>query len=213
MFDESGSPVDELTDAVLEIAATRAGSTATTSVTVALAPFASAPRLQVTTPAASEHEPTDGVAETYEVPAGTVSLTVTAAALEGPAFATVIVYVTLLPAMTGSGESAFVIERSADGLTVVPWVDELFVLSGSVTPDETETVFEIDPAEPGVTTIVTDADAPAVIVPRLHVTVPPACEHEPCDGVAETNATPPGSVSLATTEVASDGPAFAIDRV
>ena len=43
--------------------------------------------------------------------------------------------------------------------------------------------------------------------PKLHVTtaVP---EHEPCDGVTETNAGPDGSVSVTITFVAGDGPLF-----
>src|SRR5262249_33847345 len=102
----------------------------------------------------------------------------------------------------------FVIERSAEGVTVVPSVAELLVPSGSVTPEVTDAVFEIEPDEPGVTLIVIVAEPPAVIVSRLQVTTPAACEQEPCDGVAEPYETDPGSVSVATTDVASEGPAF-----
>ena len=67
-----------------------AGSTCTTSVTVADAPFATAPRLQVTA-AVPVQVPCDGVAETNDVPAGSVSFTVTACATEGPPLDAVIV--------------------------------------------------------------------------------------------------------------------------
>ena len=41
------------------------------------------------------------------------------------------------------------------------------------------------------------------------MTVPPDSEHVPCDGVAESNVTPAGSVSMTDTPVAPDGPALA----
>src|SRR5262245_10276902 len=54
------------------------------------------------------------------------------------------------------------------------------------------------------TTIETVAELfPAASVPRLHVTVPDACVHVPCDGVAETNVTPAGNVSVTVTPVAA----------
>src|SRR5207248_2896396 len=61
---------------------------------VAEPPAATAPREHVTTPAAWRQEPCEGVAETSAVPAGSVSVTTTAWASEGPAFATVREYVT-----------------------------------------------------------------------------------------------------------------------
>ena len=59
----------------------------TTIVTVALAPFASAPRLHVTV-AVPAHDPTDADDETNATPAGSGSVTVTAAAELGPALCT-----------------------------------------------------------------------------------------------------------------------------
>ncbi len=50
---------------------------------------------------------------------------------------------------------------------------------------------------------------PFAIVPRLQVTVPEDSEQVPCEGVAESNVTPLGSVSVSTTAVAPEGPAFA----
>src|SRR5262245_41878850 len=46
-------------------------------------------------------------------------------------------------------------------------------------------------------------EAPAASVPRLQVTVPDACVQVPCDGVADTNVTPAGSVSVTVTPVAA----------
>src|SRR5687767_4786548 len=68
-------------------------------------------------------------------------------------------------------------------------------------------LFVIVPGVFGVTRIVTVAFALLLIVPRLQVTgaVP---EQEPCDGVDETNVTLTGKVSVSTTLVAFDGPAF-----
>jgi hypothetical protein len=54
-----------------------------------------------------------GVADPKMNPAGYVSVTTTPWALDGPTFVTTSVYVSACPAITGSGESAFVIETSA----------------------------------------------------------------------------------------------------
>ena len=45
------------------------------------------------------------------------------------------------------------------------------------------------------------------------MTVPLDCEQVPCEGVAELNVTPAGSVSVTVTAVAFDGPALATPRV
>src|SRR5882762_4827851 len=86
----------------------------TTSVTVAELPFARDPSAQliVLVPVQLLWL---GVTETNVSPAGSVSLTLTPVAALGPLFVTVIVYVRLPPTMTGSGESALVMLRSAAG--------------------------------------------------------------------------------------------------
>jgi hypothetical protein len=103
-------------DTVAVLLSEPAADGVTTIVIVALAPFASVPRLQLTV-AVPEHDPTDDDDDTNDTPAGSGSLTVTAAAEFGPAFCTCSVYVRLLPTTTGSGESPFVMERSADVVT------------------------------------------------------------------------------------------------
>jgi hypothetical protein len=85
----------------------------TTMVTVAVAPFASAPSVQVTVPSSWLQLPCVGVAEPNVTPAGSTSISVAAAAASGPPFPTVIVYVSIPPTVTGSGESVLTTERSA----------------------------------------------------------------------------------------------------
>ena len=57
----------------------------TLMVTLAVPPVATVPSAHVTVPEASEQLPWDGVAEVNVTPPGNVSVTVTPAALEGPA--------------------------------------------------------------------------------------------------------------------------------
>src|SRR3972149_7435389 len=87
--------------------------------------------LQLTTPALWLHDQPVPLAPMYAVPAGNVSVTITLVAELGPAFETVTVYVSIPPAVTGSGKAAFVIERFATELTVVDIVDVLLVPMGS----------------------------------------------------------------------------------
>src|SRR5262245_11140231 len=63
------------------------------------------------------------VALTKVTPAGSVSTTLTADASSGPALLTPIVYVNVPTVATGSGESVFVIERSAVPAAIVNWAD------------------------------------------------------------------------------------------
>jgi hypothetical protein len=65
-------------------------------------------------------------------------------------------------------------------------VSLLLPFTGSDTSDKTVAVFEMEPPVPAVTTMSTLALPDAESEPSEHVTVPAACEHEPCVGVAET---------------------------
>jgi hypothetical protein len=183
LLPEIGSVTPELTLAVLDNAAVRPAFTATTRWTVALAPFARSPRFHVTVPADSDPPLS---AETNEVPPGNGSVSTVLVAVEGPLFVTTMVYVTWLPAVTGSGLSPLVTERSALGCTVVPALSLLFPLAGSEVVEDTDAVFVMLPVAVGVTTTVTLGVPPFATVPRGHVMTPAACEHEPCVGVAET---------------------------
>src|SRR6266545_6888015 len=69
-------------------------------------------------PGSGEHvHPAPGVTDTNVVPAGVASEKETFDAASGPALVTVIVYVMVEPATTGSGESTFETERSAVAAT------------------------------------------------------------------------------------------------
>src|SRR5438067_1767786 len=114
------SAVVELTVAVFEIVAPSAvsGLTWTARVNVAVAPLANDPVVQFTVPVA----PTGGVVQDHPagvgidwnvVCEGNGSFMVTLVATFGPALLTVIVYVSVAPGATGSGESVLVIDRSA----------------------------------------------------------------------------------------------------
>src|SRR6185436_4800541 len=82
----------------------------------------------------------------------------------------------------------------------------LLPLSGSATEDVTLAWLATEPGFCGLTLISTVALWPFVTVPREQVTVPLACEQVPCEGVAESNVTPEGRVSVTCTPVAVCGP-------
>jgi hypothetical protein len=118
----------------------------------------------------------------------------------------------LLPTATGSGVSVLVMDKSAIAVTAVVAVAELLPATGSLVVDDTVAVSLMEAAaEPvTVTTMVTVTLAPLLIVPRLQVTMPAACEQVPVgalDGVADTNVTPAGSVSVSVA-AAAEGPAL-----
>ena len=81
-----GSPVSEVTFAWFVIEPWAWGVTLIE--TLALPAFARVPSEQVTVPPDCEQLPCEGVAELYVTPAGSVSVTVTPAALEGPVLLT-----------------------------------------------------------------------------------------------------------------------------
>src|SRR5438132_1137145 len=87
----------------------------------------------VTVPAVLMHvQPVGPVQETNVVFAGTGSVSTTLCASLGPLLVTVIVYVILFPAVTGSGVSTFVTETSAEVATVVVAVAVLLPVVVSV---------------------------------------------------------------------------------
>jgi hypothetical protein len=205
LFPGAGSLVVDVTDALFVIAPSTFG--VMTTPTVAFAPAAIVPMLHVTVPAACEQLPADGVAETNETFAGSVSVIVTPWASDGPALLAVRVYETFEPRATGSAASVFVSERSADVLTVVPCVDELFAAFVSVVVVVTVAVFvsAVVRFALTVTVIVRLTLAPGARSPIDHDTVP-AVFVPPFE--AETNVVPAGTGSLIETLCAVDGPAF-----
>jgi len=153
-------------------------------------PFAGMfPRLHVIVPAETEHEPCDGVALTYEAPAGTASVKTTDwAGFADEPFEIVKVSVRFEPTITGFGAADALIDRSADGglFTVEVAVAVLFAEFGSGEVALTLAGLDSVPAVVGVRTTATVAVPLAGMFPRLHVIVPAEIEHEPCDGVALT---------------------------
>src|SRR5438093_695886 len=134
LFRRFGSKVAELTLAVLAIVlpSSAAGLTWTARVKVAVAPLASDGVVQFTIPG----EPAAGVVQLQPagvgidwnvVSSGSGSFMITLAAAFGPALLTVIVYVSVPPGVTGSGESVLVTARLASARTVVVAVAMLFM--------------------------------------------------------------------------------------
>ena len=111
-----------------------------------------------------------------------------------------------MPATTDATPSLFAIRRSATGVTVVVSLSVSLAGTGSDVVADTVAVSEISPSIVVVTTIVTEAIAPNGTTPSGHVTTPAAGEQLPWLGIAETNMTEPGSVSVTTTPAASEGP-------
>src|SRR6185295_15489876 len=72
---------------------------------VAAVPAGTVPRPNITIPFAFELPPCDELKDIRLTPAGTMLLTTTPFAEDGPLFVTVNVYVKLLPTSTGSGAS------------------------------------------------------------------------------------------------------------
>src|SRR5262245_22097991 len=94
------------------------------------------------------HVPCDGVTVPWLKPAGQVSVRLTPVAADGPAFATVIVYVyvTPSPATTVATPSVFVTSTSALASTVFVSVAVLFPGAGSVASLLTVAEFVCEPA-------------------------------------------------------------------
>src|SRR5439155_12150862 len=88
----------------------------TTMITVALAPLAKLPRSQ-TMILVPVQLPALGVAETKVTAPGNVSVNSTSVAISGPLLVIVIVYVTFVPTVTGSGVSLLVTLTSAQVVT------------------------------------------------------------------------------------------------
>jgi hypothetical protein len=200
-----GSTVGELTVATL-VNVPEAGAV-TVTVTLLTWPLVKTPRLQLTTPLVFNPPP---VALTNVTPKGSVSVTTTLLALDGPKFVTDIVYTRLLDAGT---LAAPVLPKptSATGVTVVmTGTVTLFVLLGSTVGELTLAVFVNEPLAGAVTVMVRLLTWPPVNVPRLQLTTPLVFTPPP---VALTNVTPNGRVSVTITLLALDRPKFVTEIV
>jgi hypothetical protein len=150
------------------------------------------------------------------VPTGSVSDSDMLAALLGPLFVTVIEYVRLLPALTGSGLSVFVTDTSADVLTVV--VAVALSLPALLSPVPLSVaVFEITvPVATLASTFTVNVNTalPTAIEAFVQLTVPPApiagvVQLQPPGDENDTNVVPAGSVSDIDAFAALLGPALA----
>ena len=104
--------------------------------------------------------------------------------------------------------------RTGGAAKVVTAVALLLVLSGSATSLETVAVLLRLVRPAALTTMVTVALSPLAMVPRLHVTVPPAStQGVPWLGDAEIKVTAPGRVSVRVAPVAGDWPLLVIVMV
>lgn len=179
---------------------------------VAAAPFAKLPKLQLT---AVVQVPWLGVAETIVKPTGSASVKVTPVAGDGPPFVTVNEKVTLLPKFTVCGVAVSARERSAAGFTVAVALAELLARLGSVSVAATVPELVNVPAAFGFTTTVTVTAAPLAKVNKGQVTVGNAVvlHTESVDGMALTSVTPAGRVSVRTTLVAGEGPLLVAVKV
>ena len=216
LFAGFGSAVVVATDAEFTIVPAWAVAVTVTVITGAVAPAASAARVQVTEtlPTFEQAQPPP-TALTNVTPAGSVSVTVRFAASDGPLLLTVSVYATDEPATTVAG-AALVIATSADAVTVVTSEALLFAAFGSAVVDATDAVFDSDPAWFGAVTVtvITGAVAPVASAARVHVTDTfPTFEQAQPPPVADTNVTPAGRVSVTVRFAASDGPLFVTVRV
>lgn len=146
------------------------------------------------------------LALTNVTPAGSVSVSVSVEADDGPPFVIVIAYARLLLATTGSGESVIVSARFALGFTVVTEDRELFEVVGSNVGDAIDAVFVIVPVAVGAVTWTEIGELPVAMVARVHVTTPELCEHVHPVPEALPNTVPAGSVSVTVTSAAALGP-------
>ena len=162
-----------------------------------------------TLPAFEQAQP-GPVADTKVTPAGSVSVTETFAASEGPLLTTTSEYATEPPATTVAGP-VFVMARSATAVTVVTAVEVLFAGFGSLVVPATLAVLDRVAAWPGAvtTTVITGAESPVASAGAVQEaeTFPTLVQTQPVP-VADTKVTPAGSVSVTDRFAASEGPLF-----
>ena len=214
LLESVGSSVVDATLAELtsRAPASPPGSTLAVIATSTSAPLAMVPRAHVTV-APGVHVPAAGVAvtEVGSMPAGSGSLSVTPAALDGPSLWTRTFHVIVLPATTDSSPS-LVTDRSAAAFAELVNAASLLVPSGSRFGDPTVAwLTTLPPGKLAGTAIVTVTVvvAPARMSPSAHCTLPSAgAEQVPWAGTAVPNVNAAGKASVTVTALAVDGPLF-----
>ena len=212
LFVGTGSGVVELTTTVLVSVVADGVFGASTAISmVRVSPGSSVPTAHVTVPTACV-QPAD--AETNVVPAGSASVMVTPVAVDGPPLVTDNVYVKFEFPTTFAG-AFFTTLTSAEGVVGSVVVSVLFVGTGSGVVEVTVPVFTTSPVRLWSlrTSSVMVAVASTASAPSSHVTDVVVFVHDPTDVVTLTTVRPAGKVSLTTTSVATDGPAFDTTKV
>src|ERR1043166_1421118 len=143
------------------------------------------------------------VAETKVTRVGSVLVSVTALAANGPWFVTSTVRSRLLVCVTGFGEAKSDTARSAAGTTVVMAVAVLSTGLISWPLAETVVVLVIWPTLLGVTRMLTVARPRTGRFPRSQLITPPENTQLPCELETELNVTPAGRESDKVTPLAS----------
>jgi hypothetical protein len=211
----TGSAVVEDTEAVLVRKAACVGAATTTVMVGAVAPAARVATVHETEtlPVLVQAQPAPA-AEMNVTPAGSVSVTATFDASDGPWFTTTKAYERLPAASTVAG-AVLVMARSADPVTPVVTEEVLLVGSGSLVVLDTLAVFVRLAAWSGAVTTraIAGAVRPVANPGRVQLTemLPVFVQVQPVP-VAETKTTPAGSESDTVTGALSDGPWFTTDR-
>ena len=172
LFDVTGSTTAAVTAAVFEMIPAFGGAVPMIMIEGAV-PAERRDRVHVAMPPATVHVQPLPLALTHVMPGGKTSRTTTDVALPGPEFVALMVYVSIPPAVTGSGESSLVIDRSMPATTVVCSASRLFERSLSCVADDTIAVLLIVPAVDGDVTVIVIAGAgPTAKLDRVEVTIP-----------------------------------------
>src|SRR5436190_2558684 len=176
-------------------------------------PLANVPKLQSTIANDTEQLPCAVVADTQVMPPGFGSERVTPPTADGPALATVRLYVTSLPATAVLGPVLVTDTSNAGPVMNVLAVDELLFATGSPVVALTEAVLLTKPPGSAVmcTTSMKPADAPLASVGVVQLTVPPpptagAVHDHPAGALTETNVSPADNGSVSVTRWADETP-------
>ena len=183
--------------------------TSTVIVNRAKAPAAISPSEQVGAPLGSSAQP---LVETRVTPAGSVSVTTTFCAVSGPLLDTSIVYVRLLPEITGSTLSVLLMLRSACEMTTVSAKSMLLSRFGSYSfAEATASLIRMSPLladDSTSTTIVRVADSSTPREPTSHDEPTVSFDAVPFVADTENTSMSPNRSSDTSKPVAIDGPRF-----
>ena len=199
-----GSIADVVAAATLVLMPAR--SALATTVTVTSAPAAIVPRSQLAVSVAQVAPAPPS--ETSVMPAGSVSVSETSRASDGPRFCTRTVKVAFCPCMTGEATVVFVTTRSACWATTT-WASSLLLpATGSVVDVLTVALLVSVPVRsaPIRARTSTVRVAAGTSVPKAHVITPALSSQSASPETKLTNARPAGSVSVSALARASEGP-------